>query len=57
MSMETWIIILGITGINLSTFVGGLIHITNRLTKIETDLKWVIKNCDRCQPTLDNHSK
>lgn len=51
MTIETWIIIFAISGLNLSTLVGGLIHITNRLTVIETDIKWIKRGCPKCQTT------
>jgi hypothetical protein len=54
MTTETWAIILGISGLNLSTLVGGLIHLTNRLTRIETDIKWIKAGCPKCQQTSEN---
>lgn len=57
MTHEAWIMIAGIAIANLFTLVGGLIHITARLTRIETDLKWVKRNCPRCQQTSENPTK
>jgi hypothetical protein len=53
MTTETWVIILGISGLNLSTLVGGIIHLTNRLTTIETDLKWIKGSCPMCEAKKD----
>jgi hypothetical protein len=57
MSHEAWIMITGIAIANLFTLVGGLVHITNRLTRIETDLKWIKKRCPQCLPSLDHPLK
>jgi len=57
MSIEAWIMIVGIALANLFTLAGGLIHITQRLTRIETDVKWVKGNCPQCQQTLENPFK
>lgn len=46
--------IIGIALANLFTLAGGLIHMTNKLTRIETDLKWVKGNCPQCQQTSEN---
>lgn len=57
MTHEAWIIIFRIASSNLIVFVGGLIHLTTRLTRIETDLKWIKKRCPQCLPNLDNPTK
>jgi len=57
MTTETWAIIMGIAGLNLSTLVGGIIHLTNRLTRIETDVKWIKAGCPKCQQTSETRSK
>jgi hypothetical protein len=54
MSSEAWIMITGLAIANLFTLVGGLVHMATRLTKIETDLKWIKKRCPQCLPSLDN---
>jgi hypothetical protein len=45
MNIEAWIILLTFSGVNITAIIGGIIHLTSRLTKIETDLAWVIRNC------------
>lgn len=57
MSYEAWIMILGIAAVNLFTLVGGLIHITGRLTRIETDVSWLKKNGTECPLNLVNLTK
>lgn len=57
MTTETWLIIIGISGLNLSTLLGGIIHLTNRLARIETDIKWIKKGCPRCPQNSDNPTK
>ena len=54
MSYEAWIMIVGIALANLFTLMGGLIHIATRLTRIETDVKWIKKGCPQCQQTSEN---
>lgn len=54
MSHEAWIMIFGIALANLFTLTGGLIHIATRLTRIETDVKWIKKGCPHCQQTSEN---
>ena len=54
MSIEAWIMIVGIALANLFTLVGGLIHMTTRLTRIETDVKWIKRNCPQCQQNSEN---
>lgn len=54
MSHEAWIIIVGIALSNLFVLIGGLIHLTTRLTRIETDVKWIKAGCPKCQQTLEN---
>lgn len=56
MSHEAWIMITAIALANLFTLVGGLVHITTRLTRIETDLSWIKRNCPQCPLTLDPDS-
>ena len=53
MSNEAWIMVIGIALANLFTLAGGLVHITTRLTRIETDLAWVKRNCPKCPLILD----
>jgi len=55
MSYEAWIMIFGIALANLFTLVGGLVHIASRLTRIETDIKWIKSGCPNCQLTLDQN--
>ena len=57
MSYEAWIMIFGIALANLFTLTGGLVHISNRLTKIETDLKWIKAGCPQCQQTSEKNSQ
>jgi len=57
MSYEAWIMIFGIALANLFTLTGGLIHIATRLTRIETDVKWIKKGCPQCQPISEDHTK
>ena len=57
MQTETWIVFFGLVSANLFAMVGGVIKISNRLTKIETDLKWVIRNCNRCQLNSEKPTK
>jgi hypothetical protein len=33
---------------NLVLILGGVIHLTNRITEIGTDVKWIKKNCPVC---------
>lgn len=54
MSYEAWIMIFGIALANLFTLTGGLVHIATRLTRIETDIKWIKKGCPKCQQTSEN---
>jgi len=54
MSYEAWIMITGIALANLFTLVAGLIHMATRLTRIETDVKWIKKSCPLCQLNLEN---
>jgi hypothetical protein len=54
MSYEAWIMIFGIALSNLFVLIGGLIHIATRLTRIETDVKWIKKGCPQCQQTSEN---
>ena len=49
MSYEAWIMIFGLALSNLFVLIGGLIHIATRLTRIETDVKWIKKGCPQCQ--------
>jgi len=56
MSSEAWIMIAGLATSNLFILIGGLVHIATRLTRIETDLKWVKKNCPACQLNSENLS-
>lgn len=49
MPTETLLTIIGLALSNLVALIAGLIRITTRLTKIETNLQWVIKGCDRCK--------
>lgn len=46
--------LIGIVVSNIVIMVGGLIHLTNRLTKIETHLWWIKRNCPQCQQTSEN---
>jgi hypothetical protein len=57
MSYEAWIMIFGIALANLFTLVGGLVHIATRLTRIETDVKWIKKGCPQCQQNSDRPLK
>jgi len=57
MSHEAWILIASVALANLFTLMGGLIHISSRLTRIETDIVWLKKNGSKCQPTLENLTK
>jgi len=57
MTYEAWIMIFGITLANLFTLTGGLVHIATRLTRIETDLKWIKQGCPQCRQNLENPSK
>jgi len=54
MSYEAWIAIGVVSGINLSTIMCGIVHITSRLARIETDIAWLKKNGSKCQPNLEN---
>jgi len=54
MSYETWIMVFGFAMAHLVTLVCGLIHITTRLARIETDISWLKKNGSKCQPNLEN---
>lgn len=56
MSHEAWIMILGLALSNLFVLVGGLIHLATRLTRIETDVKWIKKSCPQCQLNSENLS-
>jgi hypothetical protein len=49
MSPEHWAIIIAISGVNLSTLIVGIVHLTSRLTRIETDIKWIKAGCPKCQ--------
>lgn len=51
MTPEHWAIIVAISGVNLSTLVVGIVHLTSRLTRIETDIKWIKQGCPKCQQT------
>ena len=57
MSYEAWIMIFGIALANLFTLVVGLVHITSRLTGIETDLKWIKAGCQQCPQSLEKNSQ
>jgi hypothetical protein len=48
MTTETWGIIIAISGLNLTTLVGGIIHLATRLTRIETNIKWIKQGCPMC---------
>jgi len=54
MTHEAWILISALALSNLSALVCGIIHITTRLTRIETDVAWLKRNHDQCQPTSEN---
>jgi fumarate hydratase class II len=56
MTHETWIFLGSIALSNLIALVGALIHVATKLSRIETDVKWIKGNCPRCQPTLENPS-
>jgi hypothetical protein len=56
MSYEAWIMIAGIAIANLFTLTGGLIHITTRLTRIETDVAWLKKNNSQCPQSSEKVS-
>jgi hypothetical protein len=51
MSYETWIMLFGIATADLFVLVGGLMNISTRLTRIETDLKWIKAGCPKCKNT------
>ena len=57
MSYEAWIMIFGFALAHLATLVCGLIHITNRLTKIETDITWLKKNGTKCPQNSETPSQ
>jgi len=57
MSNEAWIMVIGIALANLFTLAGGLVHIATRLTRIETDIKWIKSGCPQCRQTSDNPMK
>lgn len=57
MTIEHWLIVVAVSGVNLTTLVGGLIHITTKLARIETDIKWIKSGCPNCQPTLEDLTK
>jgi len=54
MTHEAWILIAGIVLSNVLTLIGGLAHISARLARIETDIKWIKAGCPKCQPTSEN---
>lgn len=57
MSHEAWIMIFGIAIANLFTLTGGLVHIAGRLTKIETDIKWIKAGCRQCPQSSETNSQ
>jgi fumarate hydratase class II len=57
MSYEAWIMIFGIALANLFTLTGGLVHIAGRLTRIETDIKWIKAGCKECPQNLEKNSQ
>jgi hypothetical protein len=57
MSHEAWIMIFAFAAANIVAMVSGLIHITTKLTRIETDLRWIKGNCPSCRQTLANPTK
>jgi len=56
MTPEHWTIILAISGINAATLMYGIINITSRLTRIETDIRWIKAGCPKCQQTSEDHT-
>ena len=34
---------------NIVGLVAGIIKLSSRLTRIETDVKWIVRNCDFCK--------
>jgi hypothetical protein len=46
--MKFTIEVLIIFAANLIALIGGLIHVTNKITEIHTDIKWIKANCPRC---------
>jgi len=51
MLAEHWATIAAISGVNIATLLLGIINITSRLTRIETDVKWIKRGCPKCQET------
>ena len=49
MEIKFGIEILIAAGANFIAIVAGIIHITNRITEIHTDVKWIKKSCPKCQ--------
>jgi hypothetical protein len=56
MSPTAWITIVGMAITNLVALMAGLIHLTSRLARIETDLKWVKRNCPKCPQNSDENT-
>lgn len=56
MQQETWIFLGSIALTNLIALIGTMLNVASKLSRIETDVKWIKRNCPRCQPTLENPS-
>jgi hypothetical protein len=41
---------------NVTIIVKSYIAFSTRLTRIETDIKWIKANCKICPPTSDNNT-
>jgi len=54
MSQEAWMIVGGIALSNLFALIGGFVNITNRLTRIETDISWIKRNQHQCPQNSEN---
>jgi fumarate hydratase class II len=53
MPHEPWTTIALFAISNVFALVAGLIHIATRLTRIETDIKWIKAGCPKCQRTSE----
>ena len=56
MTHEAWIIIICFALSNAIALVGGLVHISAKLARIEPDIKWRKAGCPKCQQTSENPS-
>lgn len=57
MSETTILFLIGQGVVVVGTVIVAAFHLGGKLSKIETDLNWIKRNCPQCQQTLDNPLK